>query len=119
MSHIPNLDEIKKACAEYRGKILMDEEIAAMANEWACSVYLYMDHAASHVTEETAEDVLAQLSEFPNAVGLRLLDSIERAFCQIGIGTPAQISDAMSVAASAYQRRLNYLMEIAPVGGAA
>jgi len=111
--------EVEQACAEGRGKELIDTFFRDIAADLADTVFLKMDEEMRKVADdEEAERYLAWAEEFPYLEGLRLVGNVTETLISYR-ASEADIAAAQALTATAFSERLNFLFDSSHKGGAA
>lgn len=112
------MSRIKAECAAGRGEQLLHEVMAALAVDFASTVFLKMEDVLAKATEDTIDPTFDWLQEYPYQAGLELLDGVTSTIQQFG-GSPEMVGSAQQVTVEAYQSHLNKLLATSQAGGRA
>ena len=108
--------QVEAACAEGRGTELHDQFVRDLAADFASTVFLKMEDALARATPETISEVFEWLQEYPRWAGLQFVESVTSTLVAFN-ASPQQVEAAQSVAATAYQGRLDKLLDASSAGG--
>jgi hypothetical protein len=110
--------QIETACREGRGEQFLGEFFAAIAGDFADTVFLQMDAKVANADPASGAELWHWVNEFPTANGLELLEAVASTLRHFGCSSE-QIEKGQEITAAAFAGRLNQHMETSQAGGSA